>query len=144
MKILIIIALAIAAFLVIGRMRANSGSTAKKPPAKTIKAKKRTAPPAAQQHPFRATSIVLGESPCEAVRALAEKPYLDKDRNTPLLPLADCTAARCTCKYAHQQDRRDMDEDRRFTSSLQSEIYSTSDNESRRIKRRGRRDYDAD
>ena len=142
MKILIIIALAIAAFLVVGRMRANSASTTKKPAAKTAKAKTTTAPPAAQQHPFRATSIVLGENPCEAARALAEQPYLDKDRNTPLLPLADCTAARCTCKYAHQQDRRDMDEDRRFSSSLQSEVYYTSDNKNRRIKRRGRRDYD--
>jgi hypothetical protein len=142
MKILIIIALAIAVFLVIGRMRANSGSTAKKPPAKALKAKKRTAPPAAQQHPFRATSIVLGENACEAARALAEKPYLDKDRDTPLLPLADCTAAKCTCKYTHQQDRRDIDEDRRFSSSLQSELYSTTDNKNRRIKKRGRRDYD--
>ena len=142
MKVLIIIALAIAAFLVVVRMRANSGNTAKKLPAKTAKAKKRTAPPAAQQHPFRATSIVLGESPCEAARELAEKPYLDKDKSTPLLPLEDCTAARCTCKYAHQQDRRDMNEDRRFPSSLQSEIYYTSENKNRRIKRRGRRDYD--
>ena len=118
MKILIIVALAVAAFLIVGRMRTNSGSTAKKQLAKTAKAKKRTTPSAAQQHPFRATSIVLGESPCEAARALAEKPYLDKDRNTPLLPLEDCTAARCSCKYTHRQDRRDMDEDRRFSASL--------------------------
>ena len=76
--------------------------------------------------------------------ALAEKPYLDKERGTPLLPLADCTAAKCTCKYSHQQDRRDFDEDRRFSSSLQSELYGSSDRDNRRIKKRGRRNSDAD
>lgn len=142
MKILLILALAIAVFLVIQRLRANSGDTSKKPPVKTAKTNKKKNTPGIQEHPYGATSIVIGENACEAVRALAETPFLDRDKKTPLLPLADCTTAKCTCKYAHQKDRRDIGEDRRFGPGMQSGHYATGEKENRRFKKGGRREYD--
>ena len=143
MKVLLLIALAIAIFLVIGRTRTKGGNTVKKPPMKPAQLKKKKASPTVQVHPYRATSIVLGENACEAARALVEKPFLDKDQETPLLPLPNCTAAKCTCKYAHHQDRREIGDERRFSSGLQAELYATGDKENRRFKRGGRRQSDS-
>ncbi|HZF15898.1 MAG TPA: hypothetical protein VE046_08175 [Steroidobacteraceae bacterium] len=55
---------------------------------------------------FRAVSIVpTGVAGCcAACEALSSRRYLLKD--APKLPLAQCTAVECNCRYRHHSDRR--------------------------------------
>lgn len=111
-----------------GKSRSKPSARKKAEPAKT---------------PYRATLIITGEEACEAVRALADKPFLDSDQNTPNLPLANCTATRCRCRYAHRDDRRETEEGpRRVESGMQEANYHTSGNAERRFGDRGRRHDD--
>ncbi len=96
----------------------------------------------APRHPYRATSIVFDDTACEAVKALGKKRFLDRDREVPRLPLADCGSSQCSCKYAHHDDRRDSSEDRRHPSALKSELYERGTDPNRREKKRGRRKSD--
>lgn len=96
----------------------------------------------AQQVPYRSTVIICAEDACEAARTLAEQPFLDSAKETPLLPLPGCTVGKCRCRYEHRDDRRVEEGDRRLTSSLQSDLYSHGKNDERREVKRGRRDED--
>ncbi|MDH4039645.1 MAG: hypothetical protein OEW92_06965 [Gammaproteobacteria bacterium] len=98
--------------------------------------------PAAPRLPYRATSIVFGDSACEAVKAIGNKRFLDRDRDVPGLPLAGCANSQCGCRYAHHDDRRESGEDRRHPSALKSQLYDTSGQANRREKKRGRRKSD--
>jgi hypothetical protein len=53
---------------------------------------------------FRAVSIRPGEGSCEAARQLAPLRFLYG--KSPALPLPECDAASCTCRYVHFSDRR--------------------------------------
>lgn len=59
---------------------------------------------------FHAVSIKSVSSACEAALLLKDKRFLSND--APQLPLPDCDAARCKCRFVHYQDRR-TGEDRR-------------------------------
>jgi hypothetical protein len=118
-----------------GTLGLNAGNTVN-----PVKQSRKHAPMA--RNPYRATSILLGEAPCDAVKANANKRFLDADRITPTLPLPDCDAANCTCKYAHHEDRRETQEDRRHPNTLQSELYGSTGNTNRRNRKRGRRKTD--
>lgn len=55
-------------------------------------------------NPYRCVSIHYRGDACEAVKKLAGQRFLSKE--TPQLPLPRCTAVRCSCRYAHHEDRR--------------------------------------
>lgn len=140
MKILLLLAVvaAVIAFMI---MRPGKGKTHKalnKPrsPARSASA------PGARVHPYSATAISFDNTACDAVKAMGDRMFLDADRDTPLLPLPDCDAARCNCKYVHREDRREVSEDRRHPSGLQAELYEAGVNKNKRQRKRGRRSSD--
>jgi hypothetical protein len=98
--------------------------------------------PPVPRNPYRSTSILQGEAPCDAVKAIGNKRFLDADRITPTLTLPHCDASNCTCTYAHHEDRRETQEDRRHPNKLQSELYGSTGNANRRNRKRGRRKTD--
>ena len=53
---------------------------------------------------YHAVSIKLGEQACEAARAMSGRRFLSNA--APRLPLADCDAAQCHCRFVHHNDRR--------------------------------------
>lgn len=55
-------------------------------------------------NPFHAVSIKSPSSGCAAARSLEGQRFLSAE--APKLPLPGCTAATCTCRYAHHEDRR--------------------------------------
>jgi hypothetical protein len=61
---------------------------------------------------FRAVSIRPGENSCEAARQFGRMRFLCA--KAPRLPVPECTAATCTCRYVHFADRR-SGQDRRAT-----------------------------
>ena len=97
---------------------------------------------AVPRSPYRATSIVHDGMACDAVKAISDRRFLDNARETPALPLPGCTSAQCNCRYARHEDRRDMYEDRRAPSALQSNLFAQSGTTDRRARKRGRRKTD--
>ena len=94
------------------------------------------------KNPYRAISIVSRESSCAAVKAVGAKRFLVEDGDVPQLPLSDCDVVKCPCKYAHHEDRRDDEDDRRaLGSTLKTQLYKQTDDKDRREKR-GRRASD--
>jgi len=91
---------------------------------------------------FRATSIAPGAGACGAVLEISGKRFLDVDKAVPKLPLSDCDAVKCRCKYARHEDRREDQEGRRHPRSLQSELYDRTSGNNRRGNKRGRRKTD--
>ncbi|HUK03218.1 MAG TPA: hypothetical protein VLW26_13145 [Steroidobacteraceae bacterium] len=53
---------------------------------------------------WHAVTIVSTSHACAAAHALADKRFLSSE--APKLPLRDCDAARCECRYRHHEDRR--------------------------------------
>ena len=142
MKTLLLLALAGALVYLIIKNRSSQDMSGKK-----VSPKRRAAPtissePPGVRSPYRATAIICGEGACEAALELASQPFLDSDNATPMLPLPNCTAAKCNCRYAHNDDRRQEGGDRRLGSSLQSDLYTQNGNDERRTEKRGRRDED--
>ncbi len=92
------------------------------------------------KHPFHGISIKFDEkNACDAAKAIADKRFLSNE--APPLPLPDCDSSNCQCKYAHYDDRRFGDSDRRITSSLQSTLHKAA-GQSERRERKGRRKAD--
>ena len=62
--------------------------------------------PKTQQRPgsWRAVSVVATDECCQAAKQCAGTRYLIAD--VPRLPLPECTATHCACKYRHYEDRR--------------------------------------
>lgn len=107
--------------------------------AKKQKAATPKSSPIKKSSPYRSVAVCCDEFACDGAKALSGKRFLISD--TPLLPLLDCTAKKCDCKYSHHPDRRHFDEDRRLPSSLKSSLFSDSGTTERRIKE-GRRGGD--
>lgn len=59
-----------------------------------------------RQHPqhYYGVSVQLGNNPCDAIRAIADKRYLSDE--APHLPLPDCDRDECRCMMPPQDDRR--------------------------------------
>lgn len=53
---------------------------------------------------WHAVGIAAPAGACDAARACKGKRFLS--REAPQLPLPECDAARCECKYRHYADRR--------------------------------------
>jgi len=61
--------------------------------------------------PFHAVSIQPAEGCCAAVEAIRVLRFLSEE--APGLPLAECAAPDCQCRYVHHADRRSGARDRR-------------------------------
>lgn len=85
---------------------------------------------------FRAVSIRPGEQCCEAARQFGHMRFLCA--KAPRLPVPECDAASCECRYVHFTDRR-SGEDRRGTYDWTRERAMGFVN---RRSRRGRRSTD--
>jgi hypothetical protein len=94
------------------------------------------------RNPNRAASIVFDVNACDALKAVGSRRFLDTERNLPVVPLPGCSVAKCNCKYAHYEDRRDSDEDQRLPSALLSQLYESTGKANRRQRKRGRRKSD--
>jgi len=60
--------------------------------------------PAKQDPTYHAVSIKYSSSACNAAKAMAGVRLLSTE--APRLPLPDCDAAECQCRFAHHPDRR--------------------------------------
>ena len=110
----------------------------------TARAEKRHASPKLTSrtgNPYRAISIVCGQNSCAAVKAIGSKRFLIEDSDVPLLPLTECDAENCACKYIHREDRREEGE-RRTISGQGTERHLISGKVEQREKR-GRRKSDS-
>jgi hypothetical protein len=56
------------------------------------------------RHRWHAVTIAAPANACEAAQACKGKRFLSGD--APLLPLRECDAKRCECRYRHYEDRR--------------------------------------
>ena len=105
--------------------------------------KKEQAPKAAvrpQNTAYHAVSIKFGEQACEAARAMSGRRFLSNA--APRLPLADCDAAQCHCRFVHHDDRR-SGKDRRSPFAASGFGGGTGSFEKERRERPDRR-HDAD
>ena len=105
--------------------------------------KKEQAPKAAsrpQNTANHAVSIKLGDQACEAARAMSGRRFLSNA--APRLPLADCNAAQCHCRFMHHNDRRGG-KDRRSPFAASGFGGGTGSFEKERRERPDRR-HDAD
>ena len=139
MKILLVLAAVVLAIVVFRFLRSNSKPAAKAPSAaKRVKSEKGVL---SGSNAYHAVSVTCGPQACEQVLALGEKRFLPAEM--PRFPLPDCTSSNCQCKFAHYDDRRDPDSDKRAPTALRSELYTTSGRPERRSTG-GRRQTDKD
>jgi hypothetical protein len=86
---------------------------------------------------FRAVSIRPGEGCCEAANQFGKLRFLSA--KAPRLPLPECTAATCNCRYVHFADRRSgRDRRARYDWTRERELSLVN-----RRSSRGRRETDA-
>ena len=79
--------------------------------------------PANRHSRYQAASINYGGCACSAVKAIGDKRFLAEQ--APRVPLTECNAARCDCKYVRHEDRR-IREDRRAIYCLQTDLHSVA------------------
>ena len=85
---------------------------------------------------FSAVEIRVRSNACQAARALEGQRLLSKE--APALPLPDCTAAPCSCKFTKWSDRRS--EGRRLEhGGLSASIFLANNRRTRRDRRRAAR-----
>ncbi len=139
------------AFLVIGIvgiavvavvLRSKGQAASRKKAAGTTKTRTAAKPKPPQQNRYKATSITCGENCCAAVQAIKDKRFLVLDKDIPPIPLPNCDAKKCTCIYAHHEDRREEDNDRRGPRGLRTDLHSHAMEETERRTKRGRRKTD--
>jgi len=56
------------------------------------------------RHRWHAVTLITSGHPCAAVQACKGKRFLSSE--APRLPLPECDAPRCECRYRHYEDRR--------------------------------------
>lgn len=138
------------AFLVIGIvaiavvstvLRSKGQASSRKKATGTTKTRTAAKPKPLQKNRYKATSITCGENCCAAVQAIKNQRFLIIDNDIPPIPLPNCDAKKCTCVYAHHEDRRDEENDRRGPRGLRTDLHSYG-LESERRNKRGRRKTD--
>ncbi len=90
---------------------------------------------------YHAVSIRLGRTACRAAAELEGKRFLSA--SAPQLPLPDCDAAECDCRFAHHKDRR-AGNDRRDPFGSGGVVAGTGSFEEERRQGRDRRKQDDD
>jgi hypothetical protein len=87
-------------------------------PASLPSAKARHAP-----NNFHAVSIRPADKSCEGARRIQSMRYLSAQ--APQVPLAECNASRCECRYVHYEDRRSSEERRDACTAPALELSET-------------------
>lgn len=96
---------------------------------------------ARRERPFQAVSVLSLGGGCPAVESLGQRRFLV--RESPLLPLQECTSRHCNCKYARHDDRRYDGRGRRLSTGVAADSDGFSDLHERRVEgMRGRRKTD--
>ncbi len=131
----------VAIIAVVLMLRSNRQATDKKGVTSPTRSRPLDKPKPLIKDRYRATSIVCGDNSCSAVQAFANKRFLVEDNDIPQLPVPNCDATKCTCVYAHHEDRREEDDDRRGPRGLRSDLHAFARENDRRLKR-GRRKSD--
>ena len=90
---------------------------------------------------FHAVSIKYKNTACDAAKKMAGRRFLSSA--APRIPLPDCDALECNCKFIHHKDRRSAD-DRRNPYSQSFGGDSTGNYEIEQRKRGERRDNSPD
>ena len=90
---------------------------------------------------FHAVSIKYKNNACEAARKMEGRRFLSSA--APRIPLPDCDALECNCKFIHHKDRRAAD-DRRNSYGQSFGGGSTGSYEAEQRKRGERRDDSPD
>lgn len=88
---------------------------------------------------YHAVSIRLGRTACRAAAELEGQRFLSA--SAPRLPLADCDATECDCRFVHHEDRR-SGSDRRDPFASGNAVTGTGNFEEERRKGRERRHDD--
>lgn len=94
----------------------------------------------ALHNPYRAASICPGGGACVEATALGDKRFLLAQ--TPRMPLRECDAAKCECRYVRHEDRR-VREDRRSPFCLQTDLHGVAGRSEHRIAGYCRRSSDS-
>ena len=92
-------------FLIVGALIKWRGTSGKQ---RTDERHQRTGQQSTQ---FHAVSLKLSSGACDAAKALQGKRFLSNA--APRIPLEDCDAGKCDCRFVHHKDRR-SGEDRRY------------------------------
>jgi hypothetical protein len=98
---------------------------------------KPAAPARKPVQPYHAVTIAAGSRACPAAYELRGVRYLS--REAPPLPLKDCNAKKCECRYEHHDDRRKTP---RRARDMQVSIDGYEGRERRAGEKRGRRKTD--
>lgn len=98
---------------------------------------KPAAPARKPAQPYHAVTIVPGTRACPAAFELGGVRFLS--REAPSLPLKDCSATKCECRYEHYDDRR---KGARRARDMQVSIDGYDGLERRGTEKRGRRKTD--
>ena len=88
---------------------------------------------------FHAVSIRPSGESCASIHAMKMQRFLSEE--APGLPLENCCAAECQCKYVHHVDRRSDSRDRRFARASSANELEFWSQRNRRISS-GRRQAD--
>lgn len=133
MKLIIGIAALLVAVLIFLKLRSRA------PVRTTTEDKVDPAGTARLNHDFHAVSIRPGVFACKAARDLQGQRFLSG--SAPRIPLPDCDASDCTCRFSHHADRR-AGEDRRslYRSSIGIDIKSLGVEKRDRERRKDDRD----
>jgi hypothetical protein len=102
--LIIISLIAVAALLVIyvvGKRRTPAGNS---------RPDERRTPGAKPSANFHAVSIKFTNKACDAAKEMAGRRFLSG--TAPRIPLPNCDALECSCKFVHHQDRRSGDDRR--------------------------------
>jgi hypothetical protein len=89
---------------------------------------------------YRAASIIPGGCACAEATSLGDKRFLLDQ--TPRMPLRECDAAKCACRYVRHEDRRVRD-DRRSPFCLQTDLHRVAGKSEHRITGYCRRSSDS-
>ena len=85
----------------------------------------------AQTSKYHAVTINCPDTACDAAKALVDAPTLSS--KAPILPLPDCDATECHCRFVHHADRRRKSDRRdQFRDSLGPES-GAGEKEKRRL-----------
>lgn len=91
---------------------------------------------------YHAVSIKFGKQACAAAQALSGRRFLSNA--APRLPLADCNAAQCECRFVHHNDRRSGKDRRSPFAGASIEGGTGSFQQERRGRSDRRQDADTD
>lgn len=81
-------------------------------------------------NPFNAVSVKSYGEGCTEIEAINGKRFLSED--APLLPLQDCSLAKCNCRYSHLTDRRTGTGNRRALQAVIESVLASSEKPNRR------------